>query len=97
MIFMINELARKLLALKDMPEGCIGYDCDARVIKNGDLLEVVKENEMREGSPEYSFCGVGKRGRASMGSCFPTGWFVTVTFGCGQSAGCVDYYTRIVT
>jgi hypothetical protein len=93
----IEHAKRKVLSFATIPEGCIGYDCEGKVIKEGDIVEVVVAESSRERSPEFTFCGRGKRGKASKHFSFPIGWTITVDFGNGyEQVGCGDYRTRLV-
>ena len=94
---MITKDERQALRWAELPEGCIGYDCEGRVIKEGDTVEVVKADELREGNRRYEYCSVGHRGRAESHGSFPIGWFTMVVFENNQSVGCVDYHLRLVT
>ena len=59
---MITRTERMLLSLKEPPEGIIGFDCNGKHIHEGDTVEVKKENEIRKGMIESSYCGAGKKG-----------------------------------
>ena len=94
---MIDRAARSELAGKPLPPGCIGYDCEGRIIKEGNTVEVVTDDERRKRLNGYEFCSRGHRGKASRHFSFPGGWFVTVDFEGHQPVGCVDYTLRLIS
>ena len=93
---MMNDYQRLQLSRQKPPEGCIGYDCDGKVIKENDLVEVLKEDDIRKNMPRYDFCSVGCRGRATKNFSFPEGWFTSVIFEGDDKVGCLDYHLRLV-
>ena len=93
---MIGKYERTLLSRRPPPEGCIGYDCEGKIIKEGDAVLVIEEDKYRAGNAKYKFCSKGQVGNATPHFSFLAGWFVTVKFDGGEPVGCVDYHLQLV-
>ena len=93
---MITKNRREELGQQPLPEGCVGYDCEGVVIKEGDEVEVVAEEMERARHPAYMFCQIGKRGTAHKHDCFPRASLVSVAFEGNGTVWCSDCHVRLV-
>ncbi len=85
----------KIFLLGDNPDR---WDCYGNTIKPGDDCEVMREEEFRQGNPDYTFCSVGKKGKILRHLPGCNSWFVSVEFvgqdGKPVTVGCVDINLR---
>jgi hypothetical protein len=102
---MITHSEREVLSYEHFDEllskGGIGWDCDGNIIMPGDKVEVVKEDKMRRGMSEFSFCSIGAQGKVveHLYSVSPRNWIIIVEFmvdGKPNIIGCDDLQLRKV-
>jgi hypothetical protein len=77
-----------------LSEGSLGRDYYGRLIMPNDLVEVVAEERDRKDKSGYSYCSIGKRGRAKKGfGRMASEWSLMVEFPTArgpQTMGCTD-------